>query len=248
MSDERYGPAKKKRPRATVRDRLRAIEEAPTGEKITRVRPVSGGEMWTITLESKANFRLGSTVLMDLQLGVGEVWSPEVALRARTMQGLALARHDGLMIVQRRAVTSKGLVDKLAQKGHTREDAALAAEALERVGLIDDARVAEAAARSAARKGDVGARLLEQKLRQRGVGMEDAKKAAADALEGRDPMEDALAFARKKARSSMGRVDHVAATRRINGALARRGFDSSVCREATKRALRELAEGGYDDD
>ncbi|MEM1423984.1 MAG: RecX family transcriptional regulator [Planctomycetota bacterium] len=244
MTDER---PKKKRPRPGVRDRLRAIEEAPTGETVKRVRPVAGGEQWTLTLEGGASFRLGSSVLMELQLGVGEEWTAERALRARGLQGFALARHDGLMIVQRRAVTRKGLVDALAKKGHDRADAGEAAEALERVGLIDDARVAEAAARSASRKGDIGVRLLEQKLMQKGVGREDAKAAAAGALEGRDIMEDALGLARKKARSSAGRLEHDAASRRIAASLARRGFDPETCRQATRRALRECAEG-YDGD
>ncbi|GAB4515218.1 MAG: hypothetical protein Tsb0013_19740 [Phycisphaerales bacterium] len=237
---------KKKRPRVTVRERLLAIEEAPVGASVKRVRPVSNGEQWTITLEGGHAFRLGSSVLTELQVGVGEVWTDERSRRARTLQAFALARHDGLLIVQRRAVTKKGLVDALAKKGHDREDAREAAEALERVGLIDDARVAEAAARSAARKGDLGRRLLEQKLMQKGVGREEARSAAERALEGRDPMEDALALARKKARSVAGRLDHATATRRIGAALARRGFDPETCREATRRALRESGGDGYD--
>ena len=247
MTGAGYNKKKARKPRASVQDRLRAIEEAPHDEKITRVRPVADGEQWTVTLESKASFRVGSQLMTDLRLGIGEVWTAEIASRARAMQGFAFARHAGLMIIQRRAVTKKGLVDTLARKGHARTDAEQAAEALQRVGLIDDERVAEAAARSAARKGDVGRRLVEQKLRQKGVGAKDAKAAAERALEGRDAMEDALAFARKKARGSMGRVDHVAATRRIGSALARRGFDPETCREATRRALRELREEGDGD-
>lgn len=238
--------ATSKRPRATVADRLRAIEEAPVGEKIARVRPVSTGEQWTVTLEGKASFRLAGSVLTELQLGVGEEWTPELAVKARALQGVAFARHDALMIVQRRAVTRKGLIDKLAQKGHARPDADEAAAALERVGLIDDARVADSAARSAVRKGGVGKRLVEQKLRAKGVGPEAAKEAAERAMEGRDVLADALGLARKKARSSMGRGDRRSATRKVAAALARRGFDVDVCRKATKRALDELE--GYDDD
>ena len=244
MSEDR---PRKKRPRAGVRERLAAIVEAPTGEAIKKVKPVADGEQWTLTLEGGASFRLGSSVLMELQLGVGEVWTAERALRARGLQGFALARHDGLMVVQRRAVTKKGLVDALARMGHDREDAAAAAAALERVGLIDDKRVAEAAARSASRKGDIGVRLLEQKLMQKGVGREEAKAAASEALEGRDAMEDALGLARKKARSSAGRLEYEVASRRIAASLARRGFDAQTCREATSRALRELRDG-YDED
>jgi hypothetical protein len=149
-ADERT--TKKRRPRATVGERLQAIVEAPTGQRVKRVRPVTNGETWTVTLEDGASFRLASAIVTELGLGVGVEWTDALAASARARQGVAMARHDGLMTLQRRAVTAKGLVDTLARKGHAREDAREAVEALARVGLIDDARVAEAAARSIARK------------------------------------------------------------------------------------------------
>lgn len=245
MNDERRT---KKRPRKTVGEWLTLIEEAPIGERIVKVRPVSGGEKWTLVLEGGASFRLGSSSLTELQLGVGEEWTRDRSERARRLEGVGLARHDGLMIVQRRSVTRKGLVDALARKGHARTDADLAAEALERVGLIDDARVAQQAASSIVRRGGVGKRLVEQKLRAKGVSMEEAKKAAADATEGHDPVEDALVLARKKVRSSMGRGDPASVRRKVGAALARRGFDMQTCREATTRAVRELKEEQDDEE
>ncbi len=230
-------PRKKRRPRVTPGERIEAIRCAERDQRIKRVKPLADGEHWEIKLENGDAFRLGSALMTQLGLGPGVEWDNERAETAAREQAVAFARHDGLGIVSRRAITRSGLVTALLRKGHAKPDAERAAEILERVGLIDDERVAQAHARSLVRRGGVGARRIEQALRAKGVGGEAARRAATEALDGTDPMEEALAFARKKARTLVHRVEREVAERRIGAALARRGFDAGICREAAKAAV-----------
>jgi regulatory protein len=120
------------------------------------------------------------------------------------------------------ARSRKELADKLAAKLVPADVATRLLDRFEEVGLVDD----EAFARSwiASRQPGKGlARLaLAQELRRKGIDDEVAREAL-DELDPDDEEAAARALVRKKLRSLRG-VDHVTATRRLAGMLARKGY------------------------
>ena len=91
-------------------------------------------------------------------------------------------------------------------------------------------------ARSAARKGDVGPRLLEQKLMQKKLPRDMVRELAQEAEDNTDPVEDAWSLVEKKlATSTMQKLDTATRKRRLWGMLARRGFDGETIRTVMDR-------------
>lgn len=146
------------------------------------------------------------------------------------------------------ARSRKELADKLAAKNVPGDVATRLLDRFTEVGLIDD----EAFARSwiASRQPGKGlaTRALAQELRRKGVPDEIAREAL-DEIDPADEESAARVLVRKKLRS-LSRVDDVAATRRLVGLLARKGYASglayAVVRDEMATARRELADHGPD--
>jgi regulatory protein len=94
------------------------------------------------------------------------------------------------------------------------------------VGLVDDAAFARSWVESRQRSRGLARRALAHELRRKGVDDETARTALDD-LDPADEEEAARALVRKKLRSLRG-VDRVTATRRLAGALARKGYPAGM--------------------
>ncbi|MBK8459409.1 MAG: regulatory protein RecX [Micropruina sp.] len=108
------------------------------------------------------------------------------------------------------------------------------------VGLVDDRGFASALSASQSRR-LTSARVLRQKLREKGVEAEIIDETLAE----RDPeadLEAARALVLKR-QSALQGVDRSARYRRLAGLLSRRGFGSSVI----SRAIREAEADSIDD-
>lgn len=173
----------------------------------------------------------------ELGLGTGSELTLELVER------LERAGHEGKVrreIVRRCSgrLRSRSEVVTMAQRrGLEREVGERISGELERLGIVDDAACAEAVIYSVSRTKPAGRRLLEQKLRQRGITGEIARDAIERALEGHDQAGDALALAQKKAGTLPSGLDPQARTRRVMGSLMRRGFDVETAHEAVRKAL-----------
>lgn len=173
----------------------------------------------------------------ELGLTKGSELTPELVER------LERAAHEGKVrreIVRRcsgRLRSRSEVVAMAKRRGLEREVGEHIAGELERLGIVDDAACAEAVVYGVLRTKPAGRRLLEQKLRQRGITGEVAREAIERALEGRDQSDDALALARKKAATLPGGLDPQARKRRVMGSLMRRGFDFEHAHKAVRRAL-----------
>ena len=131
------------------------------------------------------------------------------------------------------------LQQRLRQAGFGPDDISGAIEELERAGLVDDARFAQAVVADRAGRRLSGDRAIRTALFQKGVAADVADAALLDAGEESDR---ALELARKRAGRLAG-LDPAVALRRLNGLLLRRGFAPGVAREACRAALGEaLAE------
>ncbi|HEX3224284.1 MAG TPA: regulatory protein RecX [Nocardioides sp.] len=134
------------------------------------------------------------------------------------------------------------LRDKLAKKDVPDELAERLLDRFTEVGLVDDEAFARSWVESRQRSRGLARRALAQELRRKGVDDETAWTALDDL----DPcLEERAAhdLVRKKLRSMRG-VDHATATRRLAGALARKGYPAGLA-FAVVRA--ELAEVGLDE-
>jgi regulatory protein len=110
-----------------------------------------------------------------------------------------------------------------------------AAAELERVGLLDDRKLAESLVRKQMGAKPAGKRVLVAKLRQRGIPGATAEEAVKQGTAGRDELADAVDLARRKARLFKAGEDPQVARRRLFAYLARRGFDGAICRAAVGR-------------
>jgi len=127
------------------------------------------------------------------------------------------------------------LDQRLRQAGFQPEEIAQALEDLERAGLIDDARFAQAVVADRAGRRLSGDRHIRSVLRQKGVTDEVAVTAMGSAG---DESDRAVALARKRAGRLRG-LDPPTAFRRLYGLLLRRGFGPGIAREACRVALAE---------
>jgi regulatory protein len=182
----------------------------------------------------------------DVQLGV-EAWTggappPEDSEAVGPdADAEAVARKILLDQLTGRARSRKELADRLASKDVPAEIASALLDRFEEVGLIDDEAFARLwIADRQGRKG-LASRALSQELRRKGVADEVVREALDEVEPG---AEEAAAreLVRKKLRT-MTRVDDKAATRRLVGMLARKGYPSglafSVVRDEVRAAGRE---------
>jgi regulatory protein len=145
----------------------------------------------------------------------------------------ASCRDAALASLARRALTRKELASRLARKGYSAEEVAKTLDALEKSGLVDDARAAESHAAGRAARG-LGRRRIASELVARGV--PEAERAAA--LAGLDPEDEKArlsAALAKRARALPAGLTGEARSRRLFAHLVRRGFAPDAVLEALGR-------------
>lgn len=138
-----------------------------------------------------------------------------------------------------RARSRKELSDKLASRNVPGDVATALLDRFEQVGLVDDGAFARTWVSQRQQGKGLSRRVLAQELRRKGVDDEVAKEA----LEEIDPADELAAardLVRKKMRS-MQRLDDQAATRRLVGMLARKGYPPGLAFGVVRE---ELAEAG----
>src|SRR5262249_19183220 len=129
-----------------------------------------------------------------------------------------------------RARSRRELRDKLAQRKVPDEVAAQLLDRFEEVGLVDDtafARTWVAQRQPAESRGrGLSRRALPDQLRPKGVA-DDTAREVLDELDPADEEAAARALVRRKLRT-LSRVDDTAATRRLVGMLARKGYPAGL--------------------
>lgn len=146
-----------------------------------------------------------------------------------------VAREIALRRLSLRAHSRAELAAAMARKNVPSEIIDEILERFEEVQLIDDAAFAEAWTRSRHTHRSISRRVIAQELRTKGIDPEVAREALAEVSD-EDELEAARRIAAKKARS-LASLDHQVARRRLAGALARRGFGSSVVHRVVTEAL-----------
>lgn len=183
--------------------------------------------------------RLDTARVRELGIETDTPWDEALydQIGAALEDDLALRAAVRLMSVRDRSASE--LARALMQRKHPKRAIDIAVEKLKDLGYQDDERYAHNKARSVARMKPSGARYIENKLREKGINQDQARRAAAEALEGVDPLESATALAMKWSATLPMSLDAEGRKRRLIGRLARRGFDHDVVRRAVEAAERD---------
>ena len=139
------------------------------------------------------------------------------------------AKARALKILERRDVSRKMLLDKLAEKGVADADAEEVADWLCGLGVVNDERFAGLIVRHYAAKG-YGERRIREELYRRGIDRE-LWDAALEELTGSDERLDRLLGAKLRGDASPENLQ------RTQNYLLRRGYSWEDIREATERYL-----------
>lgn len=228
----------------------RTRREQKQNELVAALRAVAPGTLVkSVRAAGKDEHRVSVRIGGDVRITVarrdadaaglvpGAQWNPTMAERTIDAMLADIARRLAMSSIRRRAQSRGQVIDRLTRQGTPRPVALRVADELAEIGAIDDAAFADAAARSIVSQRPAGKRLIEMKLRNRRIDGGTARAAAEEALRERDVLADALAVARKHARTLPEKLDAPARQRRLLGALARRGFDPGVCFEAVRKTL-----------
>lgn len=151
-----------------------------------------------------------------------EIASPDV----ETALLRALTRHD---------MSEREVRTWLAVREVPENDAEEWVERMHRLGYVDDARMATHLVDKLVDRGGKGRGVIVQKLTERGIDRATASDAVSH-LDDDSQQQQATDLAVARA-SRMGTLTDEAARRRLHGFLARRGFSSTVIREAVQHAL-----------
>ncbi|ARC56565.1 Regulatory protein RecX [Frondihabitans sp. 762G35] len=145
------------------------------------------------------------------------------------------AENISLHALTRRGVSSREMASTLRSRDLPEEVVLAEVERLERVGLLDDAELAENLVRGKLERKGLGKSGVTAELRQRGLAQE-AIDAAVEGIDDDEEQGRADEWARKRAGQLRG-LDHATAERRLSGYLMRRGYRSEVVRRAIEKAL-----------
>lgn len=218
------------------REKLDRLLDVPAGGIISRLRASSSGRV-AVCVDGASVCTLARDAVESLGLRKGMRWTPELALRLRAALEEDLARQAAGRLLAVRMRSKGELLDRLKRRGVKQGAATRLVDDLERRGGVDDVRFADAMARSIVRGKPAGERLIRASLRRKHVDDETASRAAKKALAGRDPAQDAAQLVAKRLRGMPPSLDRATKERRLLGALARRGFDARIARQAVREAL-----------
>lgn len=158
----------------------------------------------------------------------------------------ARALTKSMNILGHRPLSRKALGERLRKDGADEAVAAQTLDKLEALGILNDRQLAGAVVRSELLGKPTGARLLQFKLRRKGIPDALAAEVVSAAVGADAPeeaqekaLEKAMAFARSRLRS-MARLEPVARKRRLYGALARRGLGPEVIDKVLRGVKAEL--------
>lgn len=192
-----------------------------------------------VVLDTGGTFRLRPDDIsaLGLQAGVDIDEAALTQVRARAERALADETVYRLLAIRPRS--RRELADRLRQRGVPADVVAATIADLERGGLVDDHRFADAWVRSRTALQPSGRARLRYELARKGVAREVIDRTLRETLSEQD--EDALArdVARSRLRRYRGLSREVAA-RRLAGILERRGFSTPVIARVLRDTLGAL--------
>ena len=195
-----------------------------------------------VVLDAGGTFRLRPADISALGLDAGvEIDAAALAqVRGRAEQALADETVYRLLAIRPRS--RKELTDRLRRRGIAPDIVAATIADLERGGLVDDHRFADAWVRSRIALQPSGRVRLRYELMRKGVAREVIDRTLHETLSEADEGTLARDVARARLRRYYGLSREVAA-RRLAGVLQRRGFSTAVIARVLRDMLGSLSQG-----
>lgn len=209
------------------------------GDRVSALVPGSRLGVVHVRVGDRIVARISERDVVEIGVRTGTAWTEELARRVAEADETERARQVARRIVNARPRSRSEIIDKIVAKEFSRAAGERVADELARAGVVDDARLAASIIASVRRRGGAGRRLLEQKLRARGIDRDTAAVAIDAALEASDPYGEALALARARAGRMSAGLDAAARSRRLYGLLSRRGFSGEVCGRVVREVVGE---------
>lgn len=214
----------------------------PTGTPISALAPSPRQPgLFIIRVGRKRAGLIDAAQADALGIGVGALWTDDLAAAVTGFTRTAEARTAALRLLARRSMSRRRLLDKLRQRAIDPAAAESIADDLTRRGLLDDERYARALVESELARKPAGRSLLIGKLRQRGIEPALANTIVNEAVtdDSYNAREQALTLARRRIRVISARADPEAVRRRLYAQLARRGFGPDVCRSVIDEVAKD---------
>lgn len=205
--------------------------DPPVSGTVTRVAAQARrADRVSVYLDDAFAFGLPAEVAVAAGLVKGRVLGEAEVESLRSEGGLHDAKQTALSLLARRAFSEAEMRGRLISRGHPESVADRVVDRLRELGYLDDARFAAAYTSGRFQARGYGPRRILQDLRRRGVSDAVARQAVSTLQEEVDPVQAALASARKVWPRLSREPDRRKREARLHGYLARRGFDSDTIR------------------
>jgi regulatory protein len=211
--------------------------------RITAIVPTQrDSQRATVKVEGQAVATLSQKRIAQLGLDIGLPWDDALAEQVEAAAAFDKAMMHAMNGLSRRAMSEVEVKQKLKQKGHPESIVAQVTDRLHELELLDDEAFGRSLIRDLQNRQPAGPRLMKQKLAQKGLDGVLIDQLVDEALQATDPVEDALAVARKRLPRLQG-LNAATRKRRLYGQLARRGFTP----ETLDQVMNQLADELRDD-
>jgi len=195
-----------------------------------------------VVLDSGGTFRLRPVDISALGLDPGVEIDETALAQVRVRAERALADETVYRLLAIRPRSGRELTDRLRRRGIAPDVVTATMADLERSGLVDDRRFADAWVRSRLALQPSGRVRLRYELTRKGVAREVIDRTLRETLSEYDEGTLAREIARARLRRYRG-LSHEVVARRLAGVLQRRGFSTPVIARVLRDMLGSLPQG-----
>lgn len=171
----------------------------------------------------------------------GEILTNELASALEQAVMRLHIRKAAVKLIKRRAYSRGELINKLQSTISDSHLIEIVVDDLCSKGVIDDEAYGRNITMSLTQRGPISLSQLKQKLCARHINPDLAQQIAEQAFAENDPVEAAVTFVHKRMKTMQSKPQ-IVITRRLWGALARRGFDSETIRIVLNKVGLDIAE------
>ena len=207
------------------------MENTVSSLTISSVRRVHGRA--TLTLSNGETLAMPRAMLRERPYKRGVPFDRAAFDSFILERSYSFAMDKAISLLAARSRTEKEIVSSLQKNAYPEQIIARVMARLTEAGYLNDADFAEHWASSRTNKG-LGSRRIRMELRQKGVSQEEID-AALSALDSDDVIGGAIKIAEKAARGKD--LSSPADRQKIMAALARRGYDFSIAKQALNQLI-----------
>lgn len=218
-------------------------QPTPSAGTITAIR-AQARDSQRVNLEINGEFALGVSldILAHEGLFVGQHLDDAKVQQLLASVAFDRAKQSALRLLEIRPRSQREIHERLRQRGFDADTIGAVSARLSTVGLLDDTAFATYLVEQSQRASNRGGAAIRQDLRRHGIDSNTISTVAESHNLGADDEAQALTYAHKISRRLRG-LDRTTFTRRLGGALQRRGFTGSALRNAMQTVWYELQHG-----